>query len=108
MRSGRLDRVHPPEAPLDILAQQLVAEVAACGACHQDHLFDLVRRAGVTRGGIAGVLLTHAHADHNGGCGMLGVEIVVGNEEGFAALAAMLVLDRRSRLGAAAAPGVRP
>jgi len=29
VRGGRLDRVHPPEAPLDILAQQIVAACAA-------------------------------------------------------------------------------
>jgi ATP-dependent Lhr-like helicase len=31
VHAGSLDRVHPPVAPLDILAQQLVAEVAAAG-----------------------------------------------------------------------------
>ncbi len=31
VKSGLLDQVHPPVAPLDILAQQLVAEVAATG-----------------------------------------------------------------------------
>ncbi len=45
VRSGRLDRVSSPEAPLDILVQQVVAEVAARGACHEDELYDLVRRA---------------------------------------------------------------
>jgi len=45
VRSGRLDALHPPEAPLDILAQQVVAEVAAEGECGEDALFDLVRRA---------------------------------------------------------------
>jgi len=44
VRAGRLDRVHPPEAPLDILAQQIVA---ACGAeeWQEDALFALVRGA---------------------------------------------------------------
>ncbi|MBW2275379.1 MAG: DEAD/DEAH box helicase [Deltaproteobacteria bacterium] len=42
--AGRLDAVTPPEAPLDILAQQVVA---ACGAeeWHEDALFELVRGA---------------------------------------------------------------
>ncbi|MGI9591098.1 MAG: DEAD/DEAH box helicase, partial [Myxococcota bacterium] len=44
VRAGRLDRVLPPEAPLDILAQQIVA---ACGAeeWREDALFALMRRA---------------------------------------------------------------
>jgi ATP-dependent Lhr-like helicase len=41
---GELDRTVAPVAPLDILAQQLVAEVAA-GARRVDDLFALVRRA---------------------------------------------------------------
>ena len=48
VRRGRLDAIHPPEAPLDILAQQLVAEVAAAPpdtSLRVDDLFDLVRRA---------------------------------------------------------------
>ena len=44
VRAGRLDRVFPPEAPLDILAQQIVAEVA-CEAWIEDALFALVRKA---------------------------------------------------------------
>jgi len=44
VRSGRLDRLWPPEAPLDILAQQIVAE-CSCEAWREDDLFDLVRRA---------------------------------------------------------------
>src|SRR5262245_13266225 len=44
VRAGRLDRVSPPQAPLDILAQHIVA---ACGAApwREDDLFALVRRA---------------------------------------------------------------
>jgi ATP-dependent Lhr-like helicase len=44
---GSLDAIVPPEAPLDILAQQLVAEVAACPdpGCTVDELFSMVRRA---------------------------------------------------------------
>jgi ATP-dependent Lhr-like helicase len=44
VRRGRLDRVEPPRAPLDILAQQLVAACAA-EPCREDALYDLVRRA---------------------------------------------------------------
>ncbi|HET9476491.1 MAG TPA: DEAD/DEAH box helicase, partial [Dehalococcoidia bacterium] len=44
VRAGRLDRVYPPEAPLDILAQQIVAE-AACEPWGEDEMYDLVRRA---------------------------------------------------------------
>ena len=62
------------------------------GPADRDHI-DLVRRVGETRGGIAGVLLTHSHSDHNGGCGMLGVEVVVGNEDGFDDLAGMLAAE---------------
>ncbi|MFP8873077.1 MAG: DEAD/DEAH box helicase, partial [Myxococcota bacterium] len=44
VRAGHLDAIHPPEAPLDILAQQIVA---ACGAedWNEDELFALVRGA---------------------------------------------------------------
>ena len=44
---GRLDALHPPEQPLDILAQQIVAETAARGdeGLGEDELFDLVIRA---------------------------------------------------------------
>jgi ATP-dependent helicase Lhr and Lhr-like helicase len=44
VRSGRLDAIVIPEAPLDILAQQLVAECAAA-PWSADELFELVRRA---------------------------------------------------------------
>ncbi len=44
VRSGILDRVEVPPAPLDILAQQLVAE-AATQEWGEDELFDLCRRA---------------------------------------------------------------
>ncbi len=44
---GRLDALHPPEQPLDVLAQQIVAEAAAGGddGVAEDELFDLVTRA---------------------------------------------------------------
>jgi ATP-dependent Lhr-like helicase len=44
VRRGNLDRIRPPEAPLDILAQQIVAACAA-EAWSEDALFALVRRA---------------------------------------------------------------
>src|SRR5262249_50070366 len=43
-RAGRLDRVLPPVAPLDILAQQIVAACAS-EAWGEDDLYALVRRA---------------------------------------------------------------
>ncbi|MGH7609144.1 MAG: DEAD/DEAH box helicase [Candidatus Dormibacteria bacterium] len=45
VRAGRLDAVQPPRAPLDILAQQIVAECAA-ETWDEDQLFELVRGAG--------------------------------------------------------------
>ncbi len=45
VRAGNLDELHPPSTPVDILAQQLVAEVAAAEECEVDTLFDLVRAA---------------------------------------------------------------
>jgi ATP-dependent Lhr-like helicase len=44
IRSGQLDRLHLAEQPLDILAQQMVATVAAEDTA-EDDLFALVRRA---------------------------------------------------------------
>jgi len=44
VRAGRLDAVTPPEAPLDVLAQQITAECAA-ERWKIDDLFGLVRRA---------------------------------------------------------------
>ena len=45
VRGGRLDATHPPVAPLDILAQQIVAEVAAAEEWAEGDLLALVRRA---------------------------------------------------------------
>ncbi len=47
VRRGRLDALHPPERALDILAQQIVAEVAARGeqGVGEDELFALMKRA---------------------------------------------------------------
>jgi ATP-dependent Lhr-like helicase len=47
VKRGRLDALHPPEQPLDILAQQVVAETAARGdeGVAEDELYDLVRSA---------------------------------------------------------------
>jgi ATP-dependent Lhr-like helicase len=47
VRRGRLDALHPPGQPLDILAQQIVAEATARGdeGVAEDELFGLVTRA---------------------------------------------------------------
>ena len=44
VRRGELDALRVPPAPLDVLAQQIVAEVA-CREWDEDELFALVRRA---------------------------------------------------------------
>ena len=44
VRAGRLDAIHPPDRPLDIVAQQIVAETATT-EWSTDDLFALVRRA---------------------------------------------------------------
>ncbi len=46
VRAGHLDLLQPPVAPIDVLAQQLVAEVAAAEEWEVGPLFELVRRAG--------------------------------------------------------------
>ncbi len=45
VRAGHLDLLEPPVAPLDVLAQQLVAEVAGAGEWDVEHLYRVVRRA---------------------------------------------------------------
>ena len=45
VRAGHLDVLVPPVAPLDVLAQQLVAEVAAAEEWEVDALYAMVRRA---------------------------------------------------------------
>jgi ATP-dependent helicase Lhr and Lhr-like helicase len=47
VKRGRLDALHPPEQPLDILAQQIVAEASSRGedGVGDDELFALVTRA---------------------------------------------------------------
>ena len=45
VHEGELDRVTVPDAPLDVLAQQIVAEVAAEEEWDEDDLFALVRSA---------------------------------------------------------------
>ncbi len=47
VKRGRLDALHPPELPLDVLAQQIVAETAARGeeGVGEDELFALMKRA---------------------------------------------------------------
>ena len=49
MRGGELDRVSIPEAPLDVLAQQIVAAVA-CDDWGEDELFELARSTHSYRG----------------------------------------------------------
>jgi ATP-dependent helicase Lhr and Lhr-like helicase len=44
VRAGVLDAIEVPEAPLDVLAQQIVA-IAAAEEVSEERLFDLVRRA---------------------------------------------------------------
>jgi ATP-dependent Lhr-like helicase len=44
VRRGELDRLHIPEHPLDVLSQQVVAEVSA-REYGEDELFELMRRA---------------------------------------------------------------
>ena len=44
VRGGRLDKIEIPHAPLDILAQQIIASVA-CEDWQEDELFALVRKA---------------------------------------------------------------
>ncbi len=44
VRRGELDRIVIPEQPLDVLAQQIIAEVANCDYT-EDELYRLVRRA---------------------------------------------------------------
>jgi ATP-dependent Lhr-like helicase len=44
VRRGELDALRIPQAPLDVLAQQIVAEVS-CREWGEDELFELVRRA---------------------------------------------------------------
>ena len=45
VRAGRLDVIQIPVAPLDVLAQQIVAEVAAAEEWSSDELFEIFRRA---------------------------------------------------------------
>ncbi|HTV10732.1 MAG TPA: DEAD/DEAH box helicase [Acidimicrobiales bacterium] len=45
VQKGRLDAVLPPIAPLDILAQQVVAEVSAAGEWGEKALYDLIKRS---------------------------------------------------------------
>jgi len=44
VRSGELDAIVAHDAPLDVLAQQITAE-SSCGACSEDGLFAMARRA---------------------------------------------------------------
>ena len=53
------------------------AYVIDAGPDHAGHL-DAVRAEGEARGGIAGALLTHSHADHSAGVGSLGAPLLWG------------------------------
>jgi ATP-dependent Lhr-like helicase len=44
VRAGQLDVLHVPEGTLDVLAQQIAAEVA-CRECEESELYALIRRA---------------------------------------------------------------
>ena len=72
VREGRLDLLEPPVAPLDVLTQQLVAEVAAAGERDVEDLWKMARaaapyaelgRPGLRRGGRPGQL---GHRDRPG------------------------------------------
>jgi ATP-dependent Lhr-like helicase len=69
VRTGQLDAIHPPVAPLDILAQQIVAEVGA-REWRTDELYELVRRAapyaGLTRETFDEVIELVAHGVSTG------------------------------------------
>ena len=45
VRAGRLDLLEPPVAPLDVLTQQVVAEVAAAGECEVEDVWAMTRCA---------------------------------------------------------------
>ncbi|RCV90190.1 DEAD/DEAH box helicase [Billgrantia montanilacus] len=45
VQSGELDRLHIPEGPLDVLAQQIVAEVAGAGEVEEVALLERIRAA---------------------------------------------------------------
>ena len=87
VREGRLDLLEPPVAPLDVLTQQLVAEVAAAGECDVEELWAMTRRAapyadldraistrwsrwpaGVSRPGAAAGAPTSTMTPSTGGC----------------------------------------
>ncbi|HSF03961.1 MAG TPA: MBL fold metallo-hydrolase [Solirubrobacterales bacterium] len=53
------------------------AHVVDPGPADEAHL-EAVRAAGLDRGGIAGVLLTHSHADHSAGVPLLGAPLLFG------------------------------
>ena len=72
VRDGRLDLLEPPIAPLDVLTQQIVAEVAAAEECGVEELWRMIRQAapvrrhargGLRRGGSPGQL---GHRDRTG------------------------------------------
>ena len=66
VRKGRLDAVLPPAAPLDILAQQVIAEVAAAGEWQEEGLFDLRSQVRSLRRAIPGGLRRRRRAGVRG------------------------------------------
>lgn len=73
VRSGKLDRIEIPEAPLDILAQQVVAAVA-CEDWDEDDLFEMCREAWPYR--------NLERAEFDAVVAMLSEGIAVGNRTG--------------------------
>ena len=77
VQDGELDRVAIPDAPLDVLAQQIVAETAAQEKWEEDGLLSLVRRAfpyknlGPSDFKDVVEMLSHGYATRNGRRGAL-------------------------------------
>ena len=92
---GRLDALHPPEQPLDILAQQIVAEAAARGddGVAEDELFGLRRPGPGHTGGSPGRSSRRSStwsrpASRPGAAGAWPTSIATGSTGGCAAAAA--------------------
>ena len=66
VREGRLDLLEPPVAPLDVLTQQLVAEVASVDERDVEAMWDLTRQRRPLRRAVA------AGLRRRGGAGQLG------------------------------------
>ena len=59
-----------------------------------------VRAAAESRGGLGGVLLTHAHSDHSEAVGLLGAELLWGSPASWDETAALLAAARAAAQGA--------